>query len=228
MRKLLFFLIVLAGLLVIVDRVAVAGVERDLANRIAAANNLKQSPSVSIEGIPFLTQAVSGKYEEVRFDLGTLTYAGVPIKDLRGAAYNVTAPLMDVIQNRANIVAGTIAITGTITNQTIDRFAPQGIKVAADGDRLTASGELPIGAQRFKFNAQMRLELVEGGTGIRVIAEKLDVENLPKVPDALASMVTYTISFKGKLPFDVKVTKLKPVPGGLELSAEASNVPLRG
>lgn len=223
MRKFLFFLIVLIGLLVIVDRVAVAGVERDLANRIAAATNLQQTPTVSIEGIPFLTQAASGKYEEVRFRLGTLTYAGVPIKDLRGAAYDVTAPLMDVIQNRANIVAGKIAITGTITNATIDKFAPQGIKVVANGDKLTASGELPVGAQRIKFNAQMRVELVDGGTGIRVVAEKIE-----GVPDALASVINYTISFKGKLPFDVKVTGIKPAPEGLELSAEASNVPLRG
>ncbi|MEV0581378.1 DUF2993 domain-containing protein [Nonomuraea sp. NPDC050310] len=222
MRKFLFFLIVLIALLAIGDRVVVAGVERDLANRIAAATKVDRTPTVSIEGIPFLTQAASGLYQEVRFDLGTLTYAGVPIKDLRGAAFNVRAPLMEVLQNRANIIAERVAITGVITNETINRFAPEGIKVNAQGDRLMATGELPVGAQRFKFNATMRVELAGDGA-IKVIAEKIE-----GVPDALARMVSYTINFKGKLPFDVKVTSLKSVPGGLELSAEASDVPIRG
>ncbi|MFC7104184.1 DUF2993 domain-containing protein [Nonomuraea rubra] len=92
MRKLIVFLIVLVILLVAVDRVAVAGVERDLANRIAATADLSGTPTVTIEGIPFLTQAVSGHYPEVRFNLGTFTYGDVPVKNLRGAAYDVTAP----------------------------------------------------------------------------------------------------------------------------------------
>ncbi|MBB5776834.1 DUF2993 domain-containing protein [Nonomuraea jabiensis] len=221
MRKLIIFLIVLVILLVAVDRVAVAGVERDLSNRIAAASDLSGKPTVTIEGIPFLTQAISGHYPEVRFDLGTFTYGGVPIKNLRGAAYDVTAPLADVLQNRANINAGRVAISGTLTRATIDKYAPQGVKIGGNGDRLTASGEVTVGVQKVKFNAEMRVELVDGGI-------KLQAEKIEGVPDQLASLVSYTIKFKGKLPFDVKVTGVKSVPEGLEISAEASDVPIRG
>ncbi|MFF4619243.1 LmeA family phospholipid-binding protein [Nonomuraea jabiensis] len=221
MRKLIIFLIVLVILLVAVDRVAVAGVERDLSNRIAAASDLSGKPTVTIEGIPFLTQAISGHYPEVRFDLGTFTYGGVPIKNLRGAAYDVTAPLADVLQNRANIKAGRVAISGTLTRATIDKYAPQGVKIGGNGDRLTASGEVTVGVQKVKFDAEMRVELVDGG--IRLQAEKIE-----GVPDQLASLVSYTIKFKGKLPFDVKVTGVKSVAEGLEISAEASDVPIRG
>ncbi|WP_431932523.1 LmeA family phospholipid-binding protein [Nonomuraea jabiensis] len=221
MRKLIIFLIVLVILLVAVDRVAVAGVERDLSNRIAAASDLSGKPTVTIEGIPFLTQAISGHYPEVRFDLGTFTYGGVPIKNLRGAAYDVTAPLADVLQNRANIKAGRVAISGTLTRATIDKYAPQGVKIGGNGDRLTASGEVTVGVQKVKFNAEMRVELVDGGI-------KLQAEKIEGVPDQLASLVSYTIKFKGKLPFDVKVTGVKSVADGLEISAEASDVPIRG
>jgi hypothetical protein len=48
------------------------------------------------------------------------------------------------------------------------------------------------------------------------------------VPDQVAGFVNYTIPFKGKLPFDVKVTGVKNVADGLEFTAEASDVPLRG
>ncbi|MEQ4714795.1 DUF2993 domain-containing protein [Nonomuraea sp. B19D2] len=221
MRKLIVFLIVLIVLLGVLDRVAVAGVERDLANRIAAASDLSGTPTVTIEGIPFLTQAVSGHYPEVRFDLGTLTYGGVPVKNLRGAAYDVTAPLADVLQNRANIQARRVAVSGTLTRATIDKYAPSGVKIGGNGERLTASGEVTVGAQKVKFNAEMRVEVADGGI-------KLQAEKIEGVPDQLAQFVSYTIKFKGKLPFDVKVTGVKSVAEGLEFSAEASDVPIRG
>ncbi|WP_158088768.1 DUF2993 domain-containing protein [Thermoactinospora rubra] len=221
MRKLLIFLIVLIALLAVVDRVAVAGVERDLANRIAASAELSEPPEVSIEGIPFLTQAVSGHYQEVRFDLGTLTMGGVPVQDVRGAAYDVTAPLADILQNRPRITAGRVTIRGVVSQATVDRFAPKGVKISASGGRLMASGEVLFGVQRVKVDAQMRVELGEGG--IRVIAEKIE-----GVPDQLAKLVSYTIPVQARLPFNVKLTDVRTVPAGLELVAEANDVPLRG
>ncbi|MEU8251278.1 DUF2993 domain-containing protein [Nonomuraea sp. NPDC048916] len=221
MRKLAVFLIVLALLLVVLDRVAVAGVERDLSNRIAAAADLSGTPTVTIEGIPFLTQALSGRYPEVRFNLGTLTYGGVPVKDLQGAAYGVTAPLADVIQNTADIRAERLTVRGTLTRETIDKYAPRGVKISGNGRRLVASGEVTVGVRQVKFDAEMRVDVADGG--IRLQAEKIQ-----RVPDSLAKFVSYTIPFQGKLPFDVKVTGVKSVAGGLEFSAEASDVPLRG
>ncbi|MFC4118422.1 DUF2993 domain-containing protein [Nonomuraea zeae] len=221
MRKLAMFLIVLIILLVVVDRVAVAGVQRDLANRIAAASDLSGTPTVTIEGIPFLTQAVSGRYPEVRFNLGTFTYGGVPVQNLRGAAYDVTAPLADVLQNRANIQARRVTISGTLTRATIDKYAPRGVKISGNGQRLVASGEVMVGVSKVKFSAEMRVEVADGGI-------KLQAEKIQGVPAALAQFVSYTIPFKGKLPFDVRVTGVRSVAEGLEFSAEASDVPLRG
>ncbi|MEV5557959.1 DUF2993 domain-containing protein [Nonomuraea wenchangensis] len=221
MRKLIVFLIVLVILLVAVDRVAAAGVERDLANRIAAAADLSGTPKVTIEGIPFLTQAVSGRYPEVRFDLGTLTYGGVPVKNLRGAAYDVTAPLADVLQNRADIRAGRLTVSGTLTRATIDKYAPRGVKIGGNGQRLTASGEVTLGANKVKFDAELRVSVIDGQ--IRLQAEKIE-----GVPAALAQFVSIPIPFKGDLPFDVKVTRVRSVAEGLEFTAEATDVPLRG
>ncbi|MGN9787087.1 LmeA family phospholipid-binding protein [Nonomuraea sp. ZG12] len=221
MRKLLVFLMVLIVLLVVVDRVAVAGVQRDLANRIAASADLDNAPTVTIEGIPFLTQAVSGHYPEVRFDLGTVRYGDVPVSGLRGAAYGVTAPLADVLQNRADIRAERLTVRGTLSRATIDAHAPKGVKITGNGERLVASGELTVGANKVKFDAEMRVELVDGG--IRLQAEKIE-----GVPDQVAGFVNYTIPFQGKLPFDVKVTGVRNVADGLEFTAEATDVPLRG
>ncbi|MEU6718826.1 DUF2993 domain-containing protein [Nonomuraea sp. NPDC046802] len=221
MRKLIVFLILLIVVLVALDRVAVAGVQRDLANRIAAASDLSGTPTVTIEGIPFLTQALSGHYPEVRFDLGTFTYGGVPIRNLRGTAYDVTAPLDGILQNRPNVQAGRVAISGTLTKATIDKYAPSGVKIGGNGRRLTASGEVTVGAQKVPFNAELRVDLTDDG--IKIQAEKIE-----GVPDQLAQFVSFPIPFQGKLPFDVKVTGVKSVAEGLEISAEASDVPIRG
>jgi hypothetical protein len=221
MRKLIVFLIVLVVLLVAVDRVAAAGVERDLANRIAAASDLTGTPTVTIEGIPFLTQALSGRYPEVRFNLGTFSYGGVPVKNLRGAAYDVTAPLADVLQNRPTARAERVTISGTLTRETIDKYAPRGVKIGGNGQRLTASGEITVGVTKMKFNAEMRVEVADG-------AIRLQAERVQGVPDQVARLISYPIPFKGKLPFDVKVTGVKSVAEGLEFSAEASDVPIRG
>ncbi|MFI6320985.1 DUF2993 domain-containing protein [Nonomuraea sp. NPDC050556] len=221
MRKLIVFLIVLVVLLAVVDRVAVAGVQRDLSNRISAAADLSGTPTVTIQGIPFLTQALAGRYPEVRFDLGTLNLTGVPIKNLNGVAYNVTAPLTDVIQNTADIRAERLVVHGTVSSATIDRFAPKGIKITGNGRGLVATGEVPVGLQKVKFTAEMAVEVGEGG--LRLVATKIQ-----GVPDALARLVTYTIPMKGKMPFNAKVTSVKPVAQGLEFTAEGSDVPLNG
>ncbi|WP_219464736.1 LmeA family phospholipid-binding protein [Nonomuraea rhizosphaerae] len=223
MRKLLIFLIVLVVLLAVVDRVAVAGVQRDLANRIAASADLSGTPTVTIEGIPFLTQALSGRYPEVRFNLGTLTYGGVPVKNLQGVAYNVTAPLADVLQNRANIKAERLTVRGTLTKGTIDKYAPPGVKISGNGQRLVASGEVTVGVNKVRFNAEMGVRVADGSIMLR--AEKL--EGVP-LPDSVARLISYSIPFQGKLPFDVKVTGVRSVTEGLEFSAEATDVPLRG
>lgn len=221
MRKLIIFLIVLIVLLAVVDRVAVAGVQRDLSNRISAAADLSGTPTVTIEGIPFLTQAIAGRYPTVSFNLGTLNLSGVPLKNLHGTATNVTAPLADVVQNTADIRAEKLVINGTISNATIDKFAPKGIKITGNGSGLVASGELPVGVQKVKFTAEMRIELSE--SGLKLVATKIQ-----GVPDAVAKLITYTIPFKGKMPFNAKITSVKPVAEGLEFTAEGSDVPLNG
>ncbi|GAA3540060.1 hypothetical protein GCM10022419_020160 [Nonomuraea rosea] len=48
------------------------------------------------------------------------------------------------------------------------------------------------------------------------------------IPDQVAQLISYPIPFKGDLPFDVKLTGVRNVPEGLEFSAEAFDVPIRG
>ncbi|GAA4966922.1 hypothetical protein GCM10023334_088280 [Nonomuraea thailandensis] len=86
----------------------------------------------------------SGRHPEVRFDLGTFHHSGVRVTNLRGVAYDVRAPLTDVLQNHANVRAGRVTVSGTVPRATIDKYAPSGVKIGGNGQRLPASGELNL------------------------------------------------------------------------------------
>src|SRR5688500_6714506 len=114
MRKLIVFLIVLGIILAVLDRVAVSGVQREIARQVAARYDLNTQPEVTIGGIPFLTQAVSGRYEEIRLDLGPISQKGVRLSEVTATLYGVTAPLADLVQNAANAQIMAERVVGTI------------------------------------------------------------------------------------------------------------------
>jgi hypothetical protein len=222
MRKLVGFLIVLLVLGVILDRVAVVGVQREIATRAMAKYDLDTSPEVTIAGIPFLTQAIAGRY--VKVAAGKLTLAGVTLSRVDFTLYGVTAPLEDLVLRadqvdmRAERVAGVVVVPVSTLNQK----APQGIKVAVDGDGLNVSGEITFLNQKVPAKATMKIELVEGG--VQFVAQKVTLGEGISVPQP-ERFITYKIPIKD-LPFDLKVTGVKVVPEGLQIAGEAADVPL--
>ncbi len=69
MRALLIVVVVLLGLAVLADRIAVGVAEDRVATELAAAGGLAGTPEVEIAGFPFLTQAIAGSYDEVHISL---------------------------------------------------------------------------------------------------------------------------------------------------------------
>lgn len=125
MRKLVVAVALLAILLVVLDRVAVVGVQREIARQIEAKYDLAQTPSVQVKGIPFLTQAISGRYEEISIGIGKVEREGVQLERIDATLYGVTAPLSDLIQNAAATEIRADRVTGTvvISRQTLSAHA---------------------------------------------------------------------------------------------------------
>ncbi|GAA2269874.1 hypothetical protein GCM10010145_00260 [Streptomyces ruber] len=65
LRTLIIVVVVLGGLFVIADRVAVNFAENEAADRLRANEGLASTPDVSIKGFPFLTQVVGGELDDV-------------------------------------------------------------------------------------------------------------------------------------------------------------------
>lgn len=65
LRILLIVVVILGGLFVIADRVAVHYAEGEAADKLKTTENLARTPDVSIKGFPFLTQVVGGSLDDV-------------------------------------------------------------------------------------------------------------------------------------------------------------------
>ena len=99
MRKFLILLLILVILLVAADRISVYVAQRKVASRLAGAYNLSTPPSVTIQGFPFLTQVVAGRYDQVDVTLSSVTAGGVEMRDLRARFTGVHAPLVRLLGN---------------------------------------------------------------------------------------------------------------------------------
>jgi hypothetical protein len=97
MRKLLIVVIVLIGLFVAADRIALLVAERQASKTIATAFSLPQRPGVSIHGFPFLTELISGNYQQVDVSVKSLTRNDVPVQNLDAQFTSVHAPVRQML-----------------------------------------------------------------------------------------------------------------------------------
>ncbi|MER7211718.1 DUF2993 domain-containing protein [Streptosporangium sp. NPDC000239] len=226
MRRLVAFLVLLLVLFAILDRVAVAGAQREIARQATARYDLDRSPEVSILGIPFLTQAVAGRYDEVEVAAGPMVLNGLRLSSVDFTLHDVTAPLSDLLFNseRADIRAGRVEGTVEVPLQVLNQRAPRGIKVAVDGDTLTVNGEVTVLGQKVPVKADLKIGVSAGE--IRFTPEKVTVGGGIPVPNP-ERFIDYRIPVKN-LPFGVKITGVRVVPQGIRVSGEATDVPLHG
>ncbi|GII93395.1 LmeA family phospholipid-binding protein [Sinosporangium siamense] len=227
MRKLIVGLILLAIALAVVDRVAVSGAQSEIARQIAASYNLRGEPEVTIEGIPFLTQAVSGRYDEIKLKTGPMTQRGVRLKEVEATLYGVDAPLLALIQNvgRDKIRADRVVGSVVISHDTLKARAPSGIEIKGEGDRLSASGDVVIANVKVPVKAFMKFQVIKGG--IRLSPEDVTLAGGIPVPENVTRSLTYDVPVRD-LPLGLRLTDVRSVPEGLRVSGEAEDVALRG
>lgn len=70
LRTVLIVVVVLAGVFVAADRIAVGYAQDKAADELRSSENLAEKPDVSIVGFPFLTQVASRELDDVRVTIG--------------------------------------------------------------------------------------------------------------------------------------------------------------
>ena len=207
-------MLVLLLLLVAADRVAAAVAERVLADELQRSGGFSSRPEVDVRGVPFLTQALEGRYDRIDVvardvDAGEVAGTQVVVPRLSATLRGARVPLSD-------------ALSGAVTEVPVDRVDARvllpfsvlqrssdvgDLTVAPEGDRLRLRGTVEVLGREVSGSALSRLTVEDGS--VVVTAESVEVGN--DLADDLLGR-----ALDGR--FDVRVP-LRALPYGLQIDA---------
>src|SRR5512133_1572254 len=102
MRRLVIVLFVLAVVLLVADRAGVVVAQSALAGKIQQQLDLDRKPDVSINGIPFLTQAIRGTYRDIEVQLPDVDAGDVRDVAVDARLQGVHVPLSDALSGNVD------------------------------------------------------------------------------------------------------------------------------
>ena len=223
MRKLLIVVIVLAGLLVAADRVAVVVADRQIASRVQSAYNLSSKPSVSVRGFPFLTQVASGHYHQIDVSIGSLSTDGVQVNGLTAELSGVRAPLSALLgHGSSSITAAQVTGSGTVPFSSVRSHLPHGVQLSQDGEALRLAGTVSYLGVTVPVSADATLAV--DGSGIAVTPTRISVASASSaLSSVIAGQFRFVVPVTG-LPLHLAVRSVSVVPGGVRVGASAADV----
>ncbi|MEU0008610.1 DUF2993 domain-containing protein [Streptomyces sp. NPDC006314] len=245
LRILLILVVVLGGLFVIVDRVAVHFAEGEAADKLKATENLASTPDVDIKGFPFLTQVAGGSLDDV--EVGIKDYeaatgkAGqtIRIDDLKADMKGV-----DFSGDYSSATAATATGTATISYAELLKTAKSeptdvglGVKARVVGLSDGGNGKIKV-AVKVKGTVAGAIpvdQTVSVLSSVTVENDKVQVhaDSLPAIGNlALAENRVRTITdFQqaiDRLPGGIQLDKVQAAPDGVKVSVKGSDVKLAG
>jgi hypothetical protein len=210
-RKLVWFLVVLAVLAVGADRGAAYLAERTLADRVQQRADLTSTPDVHIAGFPFLTQVYRGRYDEI-----TVTARQVPVGEggQRLVLGRLALTFDDVTTDRQfrTFRAATGHATARIPYADLGRVLGLQLRYAGGGS-VEATKQITVAGETVRPSFTLEPKVLDGALefGGRLAGD------LPQpVRTELQSALGLEVPLDG-LPFGIRATGLAAKPGGIVL-----------
>jgi hypothetical protein len=236
---LIVLLIIIGIILAVADRLGASYAARVISDRVAqqVANQHASSekPEVTIEGVPFLTQVVAGRYQEIKIELKSFSGpAGngktikMPLLDIR--AKDVRAPLDTLRTRRGDIIATAVTGAGTVDYSTLAGLVGKdGVKLGEKDGKLTVTAPVTILNQTVTVNGTADLTVKNNVVSLRF--DQVTAPGLPQVPlvqnllNNYAKQISIDLRIP-QLPLKLAVQKVQPTAAGLVVTAGAKEVPL--
>jgi hypothetical protein len=225
----LVLLALVLGVLVVVDRVGVRIAEGRVADQVAARGGLSSTPDVQIAGFPFLTQAVSGTYSDIRVHL-TAAELGQPAGtradvSLRG----VHVPLTDVLSGSVQkIPVDRVDGTATLSYALLAQQLGGNTVISQDGDGIRLTKSVKVLGVAFDLTATGTVTL----NGADVVVDVQDASaGSVQIPQAVLNTAEDLLDFSYRvpeLPFGLQLTSVHPASQGLDVAVEAQDTVLSG
>ncbi|WP_431986593.1 LmeA family phospholipid-binding protein [Streptomyces griseoflavus] len=243
LRILLIVVVILGGIFVIVDRVAVNFAEGEAADRLKANENLASTPDVSIEGFPFLTQVAGGTLDEVRvgiegYEAGTGDGGEkIRIGDLRADMKGV-----DFSSDFSSAVADSATGTATVAYDELLKKAKSestqvapGVTAEVVGLSDGGNGKIKVAVEATVLGTKLpepvsvlsSVTVVDGNT-VRVKADALPEFGGVALAESRVRRITDFEQRIDGLPGGIRLDKVEAGRGGVDIVVKGSDVRLVG
>lgn len=230
LRVLLVLVVILGGLFVAADRVAVGLAEDKAAEKIRGSQGLDRAPTVAIKGFPFLTQVAGRSLQEVDADLGGIE-ARAQGRSLR--IDQLSAHFFDVgLTSDYTSIESAASATGNarITYADLTKAAGGGVKISFGGQKngrsqVKISPKIPVLSSLEVTGAIT----IVGGDTVRLRADGLPgmCRALPGCEAKVRAQTDHDWKLD-QLPGNLKLDKVVTMSEGLSISASGKNVKLPG
>lgn len=232
-RRTLVVLLVLAGLFVAADRIAVNLAEEKAVEKIKAAEGLASTDSatVDIQGFPFLTQVLDERLERVDVEIDGMTAAAA---DRRIPVTHVEATLTDVLlrDGYSSAVAEHATGSARISYEDLNEIAPDGIEVSYAGDERAGRNEVKVTASidimgrklEFPEPIYSTVQVTEDDR-IRVQADNVPGASIPGVEDQVRARIDFATGISG-LPSGLALKDAEVTEKGVRFTLGGTDVPL--
>jgi hypothetical protein len=221
-RALAVVLLLLIGLAVLLDRVAVGVAEERVATELVSRGALQAAPQVDIAGFPFLTQAIGGSYDDVRISL-TADELGQPEgtrADL--SLHGVHVPLSAAVTGSlSEVPVDRIDGTATLSYALLSAQLGHDTQLARTGDRLRITRTVEVLGRRVRLTAVGQVTL-DGGDLVVDVQEAAGAG--VEVPGFLLDRAADLLDLRYPvpvLPFGLQVTSVRPAAEGVDVGLEA-------
>ncbi|MFI2437228.1 DUF2993 domain-containing protein [Streptomyces sp. NPDC018693] len=237
LRILLIVAVILGGLFVLADRLAVNFAEGEAADKLRTTENLAATPDVSIKGFPFLTQVVSGSLDDVEvgikdYDADTGDGGKIRIDDLKANMKGVEFS-GDYSSATASSATGTAHITyPELLKAAKSEPTDIGFGVTANVVSLEdgGNGKIKVGVKMSVLPQTVYVlstVTVDGDT-VRVHADTLpSFGGIQAAENEVRSITDFEQRIDG-LPGGIKLDQVKAGKEGVEITVKGSNVRLAG
>ncbi|MFF8380730.1 DUF2993 domain-containing protein [Streptomyces sp. NPDC015661] len=225
LRILLIVAVVLGGVLVGIDRLAVSYAESEASSRVKLSAAKSDSIEVDIKGFPFLTQVADKRFDEVDVKATGVT-ATAGDKDIRVGELTVALRDVAVTGDWAGAKAGSASGTALISYADLTAASDREATVAYGGNgKVKVTGSVKIMGRSLTRSVLSTVTVVNGDT-IKVRADEVPGGGIPGLEDLVRARTDFERPIG--LIAGMKVEKVEPRPDGLAVMVTGKDVVLAG
>lgn len=220
-RTVVVVVLVLAVVVVAADRVAAAVAGWRAGAALQSALKTPSRPSVTVAGFPFLTQVLSGVYDEVRVSATDVPTDTVTVASLTATLHGVRLAGSSAVT--ADSAVG-LALLGWSELAAAARLPGLELSAGSQPDQVRVSRTVTVLGLSLPLSGLATVTVVDGG--VKVTAMSLDVGGASLgslLPAQLLPMLSFTVPVSG-LPGGVQLMSVTSSEPGLELAFTGTNV----